>query len=246
MIVIECIDINLWKRFPVPVGPMGRGGFGGGRGGGFSGGNGGGGGGQQRAGDWKCSNTWVICLCGFVPEHLPACVCLLNIHQWVGGGFSLILCVSFWLRDCGNLNFSWRNECNQCKEPKPDGAGGMSPPLGGGKAYHQLFVWTYLPVKVMFDRNTTFSTEWLALRPPRHYKLYLQCTISLWLAETASYRCFVMQVTTANTFRFTRWLRCDMCTAGYKVTSKVLSVFSELAFPVFCWPRDHSTRWLCA
>ena len=57
MLVIECIDTNLWKRYPVAVGPMGRGGFGGGRGGGFSGGNGGGGGGQQRAGDWKCSST---------------------------------------------------------------------------------------------------------------------------------------------------------------------------------------------
>lgn len=51
------------------AGPMGRGGFGGGRGGGFPGGNGGnggggggasGGGGQQRAGDWKCSNPWVL------------------------------------------------------------------------------------------------------------------------------------------------------------------------------------------
>ncbi|KAK0144247.1 RNA-binding protein FUS [Merluccius polli] len=27
--------------------------------------------------------------------------------------------------DCSNLNFSWCNECNQCKAPKPEGAGGM-------------------------------------------------------------------------------------------------------------------------
>lgn len=33
---------------------------------------------------------------------------------------------------CGNLNFSWRNECNQCKEPKPEDAGGMSPVERGG------------------------------------------------------------------------------------------------------------------
>ncbi|XP_051572712.1 RNA-binding protein FUS-like isoform X2 [Myxocyprinus asiaticus] len=33
---------------------------------------------------------------------------------------------------CGNLNFSWRNECNQCKADKPEGSGGVMPPMGGG------------------------------------------------------------------------------------------------------------------
>lgn len=47
---------------------------------------------------------------------------------------SEILCL-FPFRVCGNLNFSWRNECNQCKSSKPEGAGGgMSPMDGGGKA----------------------------------------------------------------------------------------------------------------
>uniref|UniRef100_K7FQT2 RNA-binding protein FUS n=2 Tax=Pelodiscus sinensis TaxID=13735 RepID=K7FQT2_PELSI len=31
---------------------------------------------------------------------------------------------------CENMNFSWRNECNQCKAPKPEGPGG--PHMGGG------------------------------------------------------------------------------------------------------------------
>ncbi|XP_029996861.1 RNA-binding protein FUS-like isoform X1 [Sphaeramia orbicularis] len=34
--------------------------------------------------------------------------------------------------NCGNLNFSWRNECNQCKAPKPEDAGGMPPMDRGG------------------------------------------------------------------------------------------------------------------
>ncbi|XP_075913873.1 RNA-binding protein FUS-like [Petromyzon marinus] len=32
---------------------------------------------------------------------------------------------------CGNMNFSWRNECNQCKAPRPDGGGG--PPMMGDR-----------------------------------------------------------------------------------------------------------------
>ncbi|XP_064425572.1 RNA-binding protein FUS isoform X3 [Latimeria chalumnae] len=32
---------------------------------------------------------------------------------------------------CENMNFSWRNECNQCKAPKPDGPGGGPPHMGG-------------------------------------------------------------------------------------------------------------------
>lgn len=31
------------------------------------------------------------------------------------------------------MNFSWRNECNQCKAPKPDGPG--APHMGGGGKY---------------------------------------------------------------------------------------------------------------
>ncbi|XP_032940429.1 RNA-binding protein FUS isoform X2 [Catharus ustulatus] len=34
---------------------------------------------------------------------------------------------------CENMNFSWRNECNQCKAPKPEGGPG-GPHLGGGGA----------------------------------------------------------------------------------------------------------------
>ncbi|XP_019906719.1 RNA-binding protein FUS isoform X2 [Esox lucius] len=34
--------------------------------------------------------------------------------------------------ECGNMNFSWRNECNQCKGAKPEGAGGGMSPMGGG------------------------------------------------------------------------------------------------------------------
>lgn len=32
--------------------------------------------------------------------------------------------------DCGNTNFAWRNQCNRCDEPKPEGASGGG--NGGG------------------------------------------------------------------------------------------------------------------
>ncbi|XP_045066798.1 uncharacterized protein LOC121550325 isoform X5 [Coregonus clupeaformis] len=36
---------------------------------------------------------------------------------------------------CGNMNFSWRNECNQCKSPKPEGADGGMSPMDGGRGF---------------------------------------------------------------------------------------------------------------
>lgn len=35
-----------------------------------------------------------------------------------------VLCV---FSGCGNQNFAWRTECNQCKAPRPEG---MAPPAG--------------------------------------------------------------------------------------------------------------------
>lgn len=37
--------------------------------------------------------------------------------------------------DCGNTNFSWRQQCNRCNEDKPADAGGS----GGGDSGIQYF-----------------------------------------------------------------------------------------------------------
>uniref|UniRef100_A0A8B9MMP4 RNA-binding protein FUS n=1 Tax=Accipiter nisus TaxID=211598 RepID=A0A8B9MMP4_9AVES len=41
---------------------------------------------------------------------------------------------------CENMNFSWRNECNQCKAPKPDGPGAphMGKYPGGGRGGNHM------------------------------------------------------------------------------------------------------------
>lgn len=94
--------------------------FQGGRGGGFRGGprNGRGGGGPpgapggprdsfSRQGDWRLVK--------------------LSIFAW-GSNFISCRCP---VPTCGNNNFSWRNECNRCKAPRPEGEGGGSGGPGG-------------------------------------------------------------------------------------------------------------------
>lgn len=47
---------------------------------------------------------------------------------------SLIYLMLFVPSGCGNQNFAWRMECNQCKAPKPEGLGGGPPfPPGGDR-----------------------------------------------------------------------------------------------------------------
>ena len=48
--------------------------------------------------------------------------------------------------DCGNNNFSWRNECNRCKTSKPEGMddGGGS---DGGEFIHLALTLTYAHIQ---------------------------------------------------------------------------------------------------
>ncbi len=39
----------------------------------------------------------------------------------------------FSCRDCSNNNFAWRQECNRCQMPRPEGAGGGGGGRGGGR-----------------------------------------------------------------------------------------------------------------
>lgn len=41
------------------------------------------------------------------------------------------------------MNFSWRNECNQCKAPKPDGPGGGPGGSHMGKEEAELVIWSW-------------------------------------------------------------------------------------------------------
>lgn len=78
---------------------------------------------QQRAGDWECPNPYVFfhCVPSWFFDTLLVCQNFL-IH---------VICAS---RGCGNQNFAWRMECNQCKAPKPEGLGGGPPfPHGGDR-----------------------------------------------------------------------------------------------------------------
>lgn len=52
----------------------------------------------------------------------------------LGRFFFLFYSIVYFHRGCGNQNFAWRMECNQCKAPKPEGLGGGPPfPAGGDR-----------------------------------------------------------------------------------------------------------------
>lgn len=69
----------------------------------------------------------------YIVQCLLGCPRLLFIYLFLVYQNLLIsiICAS---RGCGNQNFAWRMECNQCKAPKPEGMGGGPPfPHGGDR-----------------------------------------------------------------------------------------------------------------
>ena len=51
------------------------------------------------------------------------------------------------------MNFSWRNECNQCKAPKPEGVGGMPTMERGDILTHRRAVASSVSVDHLFLRR---------------------------------------------------------------------------------------------
>lgn len=68
---------------------------------------------------------------GSVQIRMYQLVSTLFLHCKVKFLINLMVCVP---SGCGNQNFAWRMECNQCKAPKPEGLGGGPPfPPGGDR-----------------------------------------------------------------------------------------------------------------
>lgn len=60
----------------------------------------------------------------------------------------LILSLGF-SRGCGNQNFAWRMECNQCKAPKPEGFGPPPFPPPGYCLSYSRFVYLSEPTNLV-------------------------------------------------------------------------------------------------
>lgn len=123
-------------------GARGGGGFGGGGGGGFGGGgrdsNGGGygggrggprGGGGDRGGSDRGGRGGGGPPSGGMNNKLCLISRLIPVIAIGPGRDGDWRCAE---SACGNTNFAWRSECNRCKAPRSDLAGGAGPQGGGG------------------------------------------------------------------------------------------------------------------